>query len=123
MAKKPVKEKHAGGRPTLYKEEFCDVTAYLQKCTKGNKLPTKTGYALYLKVSKRVTEEWEKKYPKFMCALREISDNQREKLINQGLKGKYNSTIAKLMLSSNHGMSEKQQIEHSGQILQAPVIE
>jgi len=32
--------------------------------------------------------------------------------VKYGLSGDYNSTIAKLVLSSNHGMAEKQEHDH-----------
>ncbi len=55
--------------------------------------------------------------PEFLYALRYIKEEQRKRLINGGLSGKYNSTIAKLILSANHGMHEKKETEHSGKIL------
>ena len=32
---------------------------------------------------------------------------QKERLVNMGLAGVYNSNIAKMMLSSNHGMKDR----------------
>jgi len=123
------------GRPTSYKEEYCnEVQNYLDLCidvesefhkTRGErsdtyerkltvKLPTIEGFALHLKVNKTSLYEWDKKYPKFSNSLDLIKTEQRNRLLNKGLSGDYNSTIAKLILSSNHGMSEKVIQELSG---------
>jgi len=123
------------GRPTSYKEEYCnEVQNYLDLCidvesefhkTRGKrsdsyerkltvKLPTIEGFALHLKVNKTSLYEWDKKYPKFSNSLDLIKTEQRNRLLNKGLSGDYNSTIAKLILSSNHGMSEKVIQELSG---------
>jgi hypothetical protein len=58
--------------------------------------------ALYLDVNKTTIFEWEKKYPDFSNSLDKIKDEQKKRLLEKGLSGEYNSTIAKLILSSNH---------------------
>lgn len=40
-----------------------------------------------------------------------MSTRQEVELINKGLKGEFNASIAKLMLA-NHGYSEKQTLDH-----------
>lgn len=70
-------------------------------------LPTHEGFALMLGVNSSTLYEWEKEHPEFSKSLEKIKDVQRERLINQGLAENYNSTIAKLILSANHGMAEK----------------
>lgn len=117
------------GRPTKYKEEYIDmVDEYLKlhqdielekiglKSDKGYEkidyilkvnLPTIEGFALYIGVNKTSLYEWEKKEPLFSNALDKIRVEQQTRLINEGLAGNYNPTIAKLILSSNHGMREK----------------
>lgn len=118
------------GRPTSYDRKFIDsVYEYLDECIdedvqvvrqanleKGyemydNKLkvrlPTVEGFARFIGVNKSSLYEWERLYPDFSDALEDIRREQKERLINSGLSGDYNSTIAKLVLSSNHGMAEK----------------
>jgi len=127
------------GRPSEYKEEYIGkVDEYLaenqdedeQKVKQDNvskgyimydnklkvKLPTIEGFALYIDVSKRVLYEWRDKHKDFMHSLEKIVVEQKKRLLNSGLAGDYNSTIAKLILSSNHGMSDSKKIEHSGGI-------
>ena len=126
-----------GGRPTKYKKEYCDeVDVYLSKeidqefefhKTRGDKsnsyerhitvcLPTVYGFAKYIGVNKTTLYEWSKEHPEFSNSLEKINEEQKKRLLDKGLSGDYNSTIAKLILSANHGMSDRQEIEHSGDI-------
>lgn len=121
MAKKKTKKveaevNHVMGRPTLYDPEMCNkVDEYIDKCigkdVEEKRLPTKAGFALYLDVSKRVIADWSEKYPDFLQSLSKLMTTQEDALMNNGLNGTYNSTIAKLILSSNHGMCERKHIE------------
>ena len=78
-------------------------------------LPTVAGLASYIGVNKTTLYEWAKSYESFSNALSSILQEQERRLLNNGLSGKYNSTIAKLILSSNHGYAEKTEgtVEHS----------
>jgi len=127
-------EVNKGGRPTKYKEEFCDkVIDYLEGCqdeidnyvkSSGDKgetyqrvvkvsLPTIEGFSSFLDVSVDSLERWGDKYPKFCGALNEIRREQKKRLLDKGLSGDYNPMIAKLILSSNHGMNEKKETEQT----------
>ena len=70
------------------------------------RLPSIEGLAFYLKVNKDTIHEWKKIHKKFSDLIRELLAKQGELLINKGLSGEYNSTIAKLLLSK-HGFREK----------------
>jgi FMN phosphatase YigB (HAD superfamily) len=131
---------HAGGRPLEYSEEVLTKTrAYLQECvdteyefhkTRGEKsdsyeekirikLPKIEGLALYLKVSRETVYDWERKYKEFSDMLEELRQLQSERLIDGAMSGRYNPTIAKLLLSK-HGYIEKseQEIDHKGLSIQ-----
>ena len=120
-------------RPTKYKEEYNEqVNEYLELCqdeevsllesvnTKTGRerfasklkvnLPTIEGFARYLGVNKTSLYEWAKVYEEFSNSLERIKTEQATRLQNMGLSGEYNSTIAKLILSSNHGMRERSDI-------------
>lgn len=122
------------GRPSEYREEYIQkVGEYLEshqdeevqvvkQANQGRgyemydnklkvRLPTIEGFARYINVNKTSLYEWEKIHPEFSNALDNIRIEQQERLINQGLSGEYNSTIAKLILSSNHGMREKSETD------------
>lgn len=120
-------KKHPGGRPTDYRPEFCKkVDDYLAEREDSReivgehqggrnvysnkikvKLPTIEGFAAFLDVNKTTLYEWEEKYPEFSNALDKIRVEQQTRLIDNGLSGDYNATIAKLVLSANHNMREK----------------
>lgn len=107
----------AGGRPSEYKETHADlVDDYLEERkdyydtetkTYKVKIPTIEGFAQFIGVNKTTLYEWEKEHPQFSNALEKIRTEQQQRLLDNGLSGTYNSTIAKLVLSANHGMREK----------------
>lgn len=130
------------GRPSKFDEKFIkSVDDYLKENTdeivqvikqanteKGYemyenklkvKLPTVEGFALYIGVNKTTLYEWEQNHPEFSNALDKIREEQRARLLNSGLSGDYNATIAKLVLAANHGMSDKQDIDMTsgGQVI------
>jgi hypothetical protein len=116
------------GRPTEYSLEILEsAKAYLDSCqdteeqqviglsAKGTELykqklkvnlPSIEGLALYLHVHKDTLYEWEKIHPEFSDVLGDIRAKQADRLINNGLSGDYNPTIAKLLLTK-HGYSDK----------------
>ncbi len=75
------------------------------------KLPTIEGFARFVEVNKDTLYEWRQQHKIFSDSLEKILIEQQERLINNGLSGDYNSTIAKLILSSNHGMVEKKETD------------
>jgi len=122
------------GRPTEYEQRFVDEAyKYLAECTdeekefhktRGEKsdsydriitvkLPTIEGLAIYLGASVKSLYTWSEQHEDFLQALEDIKAAQKERLVTKGLSGEYNSTIAKLILSSNHGMKEKNETELS----------
>ncbi len=118
-----VKDNMPAGRPREYKTEYISlVQDYLNDCEdmfdkdKNEylvQLPTVEGFALFVGHNKTTIYEWCKEYPEFSNAIDEIKNNQLNKLINKGLSGKYNSTIAKLLLSGNHNIRERTETELS----------
>lgn len=125
--KKPRTGKHPGGRPTKYKAEY-STPAYLNKfiahCKRNKRLISICQLAVYIRVTEETLQSWGKKKPEFLRSLGEIKQLCKNDLVNGGLNGTYNSNITKMLLSANHGTSERQQIEHSGEVtLKPPVIE
>jgi len=114
-------------RPTEYKKEYIDkVDEYLEAHQDSAldshkikvRLPTIEGFAGFIDVSKKSLYNWGDENPAFLHALEKILREQHSRLINSGLSGDYNSTIAKLILSSNHGMREKADLTSNDQTLQ-----
>jgi hypothetical protein len=86
-------------------------------------LPTIEGFALYIKHDTDTLLEWGKIYPEFSVALRKIKSIQKQRLISSGLSGDYSPVIAKLILSSNHGMRERQDITSDDKVLPVPLLQ
>ncbi len=120
------KTPHAGGRPTEYTIEITNrANVYLQECvdeieefhqTKGEKsntyrrlvrvrIPTIEGLASYLKISKNTLYDWEKQHKEFSDVMEDLRQKQAHALIQGGLSGDYNPTIAKVLLTK-HGYRE-----------------
>jgi hypothetical protein len=116
----------AGGRPTIYNEEILKNTRkYISNCEdldedKDNgikakvNLPTIEGLAYELKINKDTINEWRKDEDKkeFSVLIDELLAKQARQLVNCGLAGTYNSTIAKVLLTK-HGYREG--IENTGE--------
>jgi len=117
------------GRPSKYEPRFCEkVDEYLSECKDiedENKLrvnlPTVEGFALFIGIPKRTLYDWREVHEPFSHSLEKIVEEQRKRLLNMGLSGDYNSTIAKLILSSNHGMSDKTDLTSDGKELKSIV--
>ena len=115
------------GRPTEYRSWMPKATlAYLHKhedkISKNGKLtcklPTLQGLAVELGgVTMQTLHDWAKQSEVFSLALGKVVKAQHDRLVQKGLSGDYNSTIAKLILSSNHGYAEKTEQKHSGEIV------
>lgn len=126
------------GRPTKYTDEMpAKVDEYLTTCvdtyttfhkTQGQSsdsyerikqvnLPSVVGLALYLGVNKTTLYEWAKQHEEFSNAFEKVLAEQEKRLLENGVSGEYNSTIAKLILSSNHGYAEKSETKNTHEII------
>ena len=116
---------------SLYRKEYCKmVDEYLEKCKddfrnpkiKKVQLPTVGGFARFLNLGKPTLYKYADKHVDFRLALDKIILEQKERLINEGLGGNYNHTICKLILSSDHGMSDRHDHTTNGKDLPTPII-
>jgi hypothetical protein len=118
MAKKtPVNRPghYVFGRPTKYTEGIYDqLNEYFKLCKKDEKLPTAEGLAVYTQIGLRTLQDWTEKYDDFSHAYEYLMNYQAETLLNGSLKGEYNATISKMMLSANHGYVERKDITSAG---------
>ena len=121
-----MKDKHTGGRPTLYSSAMQQAAEdYLagfgfegdgtikRAGEMKEVVPTVSGLSLYLGVNKTTLYEWAETHTDFSNTLQEIKERQHSMLLSGGLTKTYDSAITRLMLA-NHGYSDKQQVEHSG---------
>ncbi|HEY4503194.1 MAG TPA: terminase small subunit [Candidatus Paceibacterota bacterium] len=118
------------GRPTEYSENILSKSReYVDSCvdeledrpkTVGTKstsyervikvnLPTIEGLASHLGLARSTLYEWKDKYTEFSDILEILLAHQATALINNGLSGDYNATIAKLLLMK-HGYKEDARI-------------
>lgn len=118
--RKDSKDLKKVGRKSSYKSGYDKkVIDYIKQCVepeegKERELPTRAGVAILLDVSLVTIETWGKTYPEFLCALKKVEVSQRNQLINRSFNGTGNANIGKMLLSANHGLREKTEIEHSG---------
>lgn len=127
--------KNPEGRPTDYKglDTLLKANKYIDSCkdeeyqrvksdgdkstTYDNlvkvKIPTIEGLAAHLEVSRSTVYEWKAKYAEFSDIIERLQQLQAERLINNGLSGTYNPTIAKVLLTK-HGYIERQAVGLDG---------
>jgi len=100
----------AGGRPTIWSEEVeAKAWEYIQGGwqSQGDAVPMVVGLCLYIDRSQTVIYEWAKHEDKqFQDIVKAIGESQQVELFNKSLKGEYNASMAKLMLTK-HGYSDK----------------
>lgn len=129
--------KHAGGRPTLYKPEYCkkiieyfDIEPYREReilVTNSktgyekteyeevaNDLPTLSGFAHSINVNQDTLHEWCKKHQEFSEAFKRAKEMQEEILMTNGLRDNYNPAFAIFTAKNVCGWRDKQELEHSG---------
>lgn len=115
------------GRPTDYKEEYShQAEEFLETCQDTYdsetrqwtvNLPSIDKFSDHLGFHRDTLYKWAEDFPEFSDTLDKIRKAQKNKLMDSGLAGTYNSTIAKLLLNSNHNVIEKsqQQLDHTSQ--------
>lgn len=99
-------------RPSKYNDEMqAKAEGYLVDCP--DVVPSNVGLAVELGIAESTLYLWGDVHPEFSETLAAIQTHQHRDLLNGGLSGAHNSTIAKLMLS-NHGYSDKVDTTLSG---------
>ncbi len=105
-------------RPTDYNASTVpQARKYLVSCkdtVKEVNLPTAEGLALYLGVSRKTLYNWADEHDEFLHILDTLNAEQAKRLINNGLSGKYNSNIAKLVLAK-HGYKDQLGLSGEGE--------
>lgn len=120
--RKDPKDLKKVGRKTDYRPKYIKAVAeYIDHCNntpegEERQLPSRVGLALLLKVDVDTLSNWGKVKPKFFSALNDLDATQQLHLINRSFNGTGNANIGKMLLSANHGLREKTEIEHSGGI-------
>lgn len=109
----------AGGRPSIYTPELLERARdyVLNYADYGDQIPSIAGLACELSISRETCHTWAKDEdkPEFSDIVRDISQAQERRLLNGGLSGDFNPSIAKLVMTK-HGYTDKIETEHSGSI-------
>lgn len=69
---------------------------------------------MQLGINDDTLNEWCKVREDFSATIKGIKDYQKMRLMNDGLLGKVNSTMAIFLLKANHNMIETDRIQHAG---------
>lgn len=103
------------GRPSKYNDALqAEADSYLGRLQElGHVVPSRAGLCCFLGIARDTSYQWEKIHPAFSGTLRAIDVMQEHLTLNGGLAGAFNPTIAKLILSNNHGYSETNRVDHS----------
>lgn len=131
-----TKNKSRTGRPTTYDEKYCeeivtyfDVEPFVSKeiqivnkdgsvGTKEVKesvsLPTMAGFAVKLGVCRDTLNEWASKHKEFSAAIKKAKACQERILLENGLNGGYDRTVAIFALKNLADWKDKIQQEVSG---------
>lgn len=109
MGEDTTQQKHPGGRPTDYSPEILEKT--LEYCRiyqeLGEVIPTIEGLSCHIKIARSTIYDWKGQEGKkeFSDIIESLMSLQGKGLINQSLLGKFNATIAKVLLTK-HGYRE-----------------
>lgn len=105
------------GRPTEYDaiKTAKAVSKYLSDCKRQFYLPTIEGLAVHLGVWRSTLYDWaapssDVYHVEFHDIFEQLKALQASMLIQNGLKGEYNATITKLLLTK-HNYSDKQETD------------
>lgn len=99
------------GRPSKLSDCLIKAKKYLDGGYEevGEVIPNIAGLACYLAVHRSTVYDYGKQSEEFSDILEGILSLQESKLVNNGLKGEFNPTITKLILTK-HGYSDKQEV-------------
>lgn len=101
------------GRPTAYNDDVvAKAWEYVDSGWEDGEavIPSLVGMCRYLERGKSTLYDWAKDPNKqFSDIIEALNERQEEILATSGLKGDFNSTIAKLMMTK-HGYSDKQEV-------------
>ena len=79
-------------------------------------IPSYAGLCEWLGIGKSTIYEWRNEHEPIAEALARLLARQERLLSDGGLSGQYNAAITKLILSNNHGYSDKATLEHGGSL-------
>lgn len=91
------------------------------KTTVEVNIPTVGGLASYLRVARSTLYVWAKEVEEFSDIMERLGSEQENRLIQRGLGGQYNPTIAKVLLTK-HGYTDKLDMTSKDEKLPTPIF-
>ena len=114
------------GRPTDYTEELLSkAQAYLDESIDNKEFyPSIAELSFELDIARKTIYEWigQENKKQFSDIVEKILTLQEIRLSENGLQGKYNSSITKLMLTK-HGYTDKQDVTSDGKAIPVSGVE
>ena len=105
------------GRPPKFQSPSifeAETEAYFKNCKANNKIPTKTGLALYLGTTAETLGRYEDK-PRFSPIIKKAYDTIIEEWVQAAKRGEgVNPIFAMFYLKARHGWEDKQSVQLSG---------
>ena len=105
------------GQPRAYTpDELREKVEQFKKAVLADEeKPTLIGFVVFCNI-RRATIYNYKCNPEYKEIIADLEGFIESQFISKSLDGDYNSTIAKLCLSHNHGYTEKQEIDNKGEL-------
>lgn len=111
-------------RPTKYSKKKLQITEnYIAECIEREDTPYLEYLAVVLldvdestvwKWTKKTRSDGRPKYPKFVNAIKKLKTYQKYRLFKDGNEGKQTPSTTIFQLKANHGLADRQIIEHTG---------
>lgn len=110
------------GRPTKLTRDVIEKAREYPKlyAALGDVIPSIEGLCIYLKISRDTAYQWKEIDKRFSDIMSDIMLKQANTLFNGGIKGTFNPTISKLLLSK-HGYREGVDVTSDGKAMQVPI--
>jgi hypothetical protein len=108
------------GRKSKYKKKYCkelinhfDIPAVNPETGKANDLPTITGFARKIGVSRASLDRWKHSFPEFRDALLKAKEIQEDIWLKNSLRGRYNTPFTIFMGKNVFGWTDKRDVKHT----------
>lgn len=82
-------------------------------------IPSEHSFCKFVGMDRNTLNTYISQYPEFRKKFYEIREEQKERLIQKSLSGEYSALMAKFILSSTHGMTDRVDITSKG----APIFQ
>jgi len=113
------KKKNPGGRPTLYKPEYCQMiidffNISVDDYRNGEKeFPTLADFAHEIGFSKSTLHDWRKNHKEFSDAYKKAEELREAFFVKAGMQGALNTTFAIFYSKNCLGWKDKQEIDQT----------